>query len=145
MTAGLFGVTGGEQFIADCVVVDTAFFEFVAGHLHQFEGATQEPFDGVFYRYNIGKEFFEFVLDRKSTLLNSSHVSISYAVFCLKKKKKRCQNHLSIKQVVLQEKQSLLHDMKIVHHFNHYQFFIKTFFIHIIFVKVINDNYFIYL
>src|SRR5207249_2975052 len=27
--------------------------------------------------------------DRKSTRLNSSHVSISYAVFCLKKKKKR--------------------------------------------------------
>src|SRR5699024_11149046 len=29
--------------------------------------------------------------DRKSTRLNSSHVSISYAVFCLKKKKKRRQ------------------------------------------------------
>src|SRR5699024_11499769 len=28
-------------------------------------------------------------LDRKSTRLNSSHVSISYAVFCLKKKKHR--------------------------------------------------------
>src|SRR5690625_6616377 len=27
------------------------------------------------------------VLDRKSTRLNSSHVAISYAVFCLKKKK----------------------------------------------------------
>src|SRR5207249_5346100 len=27
------------------------------------------------------------LLDRKSTRLNSSHVSISYAVFCLKKKK----------------------------------------------------------
>src|SRR5699024_11833338 len=27
------------------------------------------------------------VLDRKSTRLNSSHVSISYAVFCLKNKK----------------------------------------------------------
>src|SRR5689334_24008570 len=28
-------------------------------------------------------------LDRKSTRLNSSHSSISYAVFCLKKKKKQ--------------------------------------------------------
>src|SRR5690349_24390991 len=28
-------------------------------------------------------------LDRKSTRLNSSHVEISYAVFCLKKKKNR--------------------------------------------------------
>src|SRR5438477_6285345 len=27
--------------------------------------------------------------DRKSTRLNSSHMSISYAVFCLKKKKKQ--------------------------------------------------------
>src|SRR5207245_11656808 len=29
------------------------------------------------------------LLDRKSTRLNSSHGSISYAVFCLKKKKKK--------------------------------------------------------
>src|SRR5436309_9660926 len=28
--------------------------------------------------------------DRKSTRLNSSHVKISYAVFCLKKKKRQC-------------------------------------------------------
>src|SRR2546426_8724707 len=28
--------------------------------------------------------------DRKSTRLNSSHLVISYAVFCLKKKKKSC-------------------------------------------------------
>src|SRR2546430_12184045 len=32
---------------------------------------------------NIGEE-----IDRKSTRLNSSHSQISYAVFCLKKKKK---------------------------------------------------------
>src|SRR5690348_17887671 len=31
--------------------------------------------------------FFDFLTDRKSTRLNSSHPSISYAVFCLKKKK----------------------------------------------------------
>src|SRR5262245_64069070 len=30
-------------------------------------------------------------LDRKSTRLNSSHLGISYAVFCLKKKKKHKQ------------------------------------------------------
>src|SRR5256885_9176760 len=30
--------------------------------------------------------------DRKSTRLNSSHLVISYAVFCLKKKKKKTQN-----------------------------------------------------
>src|SRR5690554_2769556 len=31
---------------------------------------------------------FQNIKDRKSTRLNSSHVRISYAVFCLKKKKK---------------------------------------------------------
>src|SRR5207248_6007716 len=37
--------------------------------------------------------------DRKSTRLNSSHRTISYAVFCLKKKKKKRQNiqHNSIR------------------------------------------------
>src|SRR5699024_12175416 len=35
-------------------------------------------------------------LDRKSTRLNSSHVSISYAVFCLKKKKKLFDNNIEI-------------------------------------------------
>src|SRR2546426_3949115 len=33
------------------------------------------------------------VRDRKSTRLNSSHLVISYAVFCLKKKKKNIQHH----------------------------------------------------
>src|SRR5690606_41488924 len=31
--------------------------------------------------------YFAALIDRKSTRLNSSHVKISYAVFCLKKKK----------------------------------------------------------
>src|SRR5437870_8368521 len=34
-------------------------------------------------------------LDRKSTRLNSSHVAISYAVFCLKKKKNTHTYHLA--------------------------------------------------
>src|SRR5688572_31187178 len=32
--------------------------------------------------------------DRKSTRLNSSHSQISYAVFCLKKKKNKCKQPL---------------------------------------------------
>src|SRR5437773_9378525 len=38
------------------------------------------------------------VEDRKSTRLNSSHITISYAVFCLKKKKKKkktTQTHIN--------------------------------------------------
>src|SRR2546426_3569984 len=35
-----------------------------------------------------GVRILQIVRDRKSTRLNSSHLVISYAVFCLKKKKK---------------------------------------------------------
>src|SRR3712207_6979038 len=40
--------------------------------------------------YELTEENYE---DRKSTRLNSSHANISYAVFCLKKKKKKCKVH----------------------------------------------------
>src|SRR2546430_6928689 len=38
----------------------------------------------------------EIALDRKSTRLNSSHSQISYAVFCLKKKKYRSDDRLHL-------------------------------------------------
>src|SRR5688572_31533154 len=41
--------------------------------------------------------------DRKSTRLNSSHSQISYAVFCLKKKKKTIITRLSHSQVIHNE------------------------------------------
>ena len=40
----------------------------------------------------IGKKTAQKMLDRKSTRLNSSHITISYAVFCLKKKRMDIQN-----------------------------------------------------
>src|SRR5437762_3884031 len=40
-----------------------------------------------FYQGGVMKKLISFVVDRKSTRLNSSHRCISYAVFCLKKKK----------------------------------------------------------
>src|SRR3712207_7814267 len=40
--------------------------------------------------------------DRKSTRLNSSHANISYAVFCLKKKKKNNKQHTDISQKVVE-------------------------------------------
>src|SRR5688572_31187473 len=50
-------------------------------------------FGGLFFdpeRYDLSAVGREVVaLDRKSTRLNSSHSQISYAVFCLKKKKKQ--------------------------------------------------------
>ncbi len=47
--------------------------------------AAEEMVEIGFYKEKKGFK----VLDRKSTRLNSSHVVISYAVFCLKKKKKK--------------------------------------------------------
>src|SRR3989449_3889739 len=52
--------------------------------------------DAPFHRYDGAKDIADYPLeavadlegDRKSTRLNSSHGYISYAVFCLKKKKK---------------------------------------------------------
>src|SRR5204863_5066309 len=38
-------------------------------------------------RGGLGRDMAAALIDRKSTRLNSSHVEISYAVFCLKKKK----------------------------------------------------------
>src|SRR5256886_5754832 len=42
-----------------------------------------------------GLPYMREFLDRKSTRLNSSHSQISYAVFCLKKKKKYNLLHIS--------------------------------------------------
>src|SRR5438477_1529215 len=44
--------------------------------------------------------------DRKSTRLNSSHMSISYAVFCLKKKKKKIKSnsHMKMCQMTAHER-----------------------------------------
>src|SRR5689334_24759736 len=44
--------------------------------------------------------------DRKSTRLNSSHSSISYAVFCLKKKKKKKKNKNKTKKKKIQKQQN---------------------------------------
>src|SRR5437870_10307277 len=47
--------------------------------------------------------------DRKSTRLNSSHVAISYAVFCLKKKKSNSNS------VVVQSNLYAIHVLSMVH------------------------------
>src|SRR5689334_23775379 len=52
-------------------------------------------------------------IDRKSTRLNSSHSSISYAVFCLKKKKKKKN-----KNDYNKKKNIITHTN--IHHMTHY-------------------------
>src|SRR3989442_11187869 len=64
--------TAGEQRISNFLIWETAYAEF-----HFTETLWPD--------FELGK----FEIDRKSTRLNSSHVRISYAVFCLKKKKKK--------------------------------------------------------
>src|SRR3712207_7490968 len=54
--------------------------------LHPVLGRTYRLVEG--YRM---RDKLQAVQDRKSTRLNSSHANISYAVFCLKKKKKSNQ------------------------------------------------------
>src|SRR3712207_7803880 len=53
-------------------------------HTGQFSAAVARR---VTRRFGIGQ-------DRKSTRLNSSHANISYAVFCLKKKKTPASHHI---------------------------------------------------
>src|SRR5688572_31930294 len=58
--------------------------------------AIREPLPHGFFRPTMEvfeQEHAEELLDRKSTRLNSSHSQISYAVFCLKKKKKTKKKH----------------------------------------------------
>src|SRR5258708_24196742 len=42
---------------------------------------------------NSASSLINFLIDRKSTCLNSSHQIISYAVFCLKKKKNKLHEY----------------------------------------------------
>src|SRR2546430_11244305 len=55
-------------FMASSMVSIVSYFAFIAGRLGGANAPNEAP-------------------DRKSTRLNSSHSQISYAVFCLKKKK----------------------------------------------------------
>src|SRR2546429_4255843 len=50
--------------------------------------------------FDLGSVLGPRMLDRKSTRLNSSHGYISYAVFCLKKKKKQYTHTISVRVTV---------------------------------------------
>src|SRR5204863_9979157 len=59
-----------------------------AGTQRRNRGDRTRPGGRAWHRFD---DVLAGVQDRKSTRLNSSHVEISYAVFCLKKKKKITQ------------------------------------------------------
>src|SRR5690554_7693298 len=65
----------------------TLFRSFVVEHANRLDHIIQ--CDGLRCSHHHGtSDLVRLQQDRKSTRLNSSHVRISYAVFCLKKKKK---------------------------------------------------------
>src|SRR5258705_11486809 len=75
---------------------DTATTEIYTLSLHDALPISLTPVATLLFLKRPKKEnptrinvIFSIILDRKSTRLNSSHLGISYAVFCLKKKKKR--------------------------------------------------------
>src|SRR5690554_1201296 len=64
--------------------------ELAGGHGGEPQGQRQGDQEGLAAGEGVHRApLVGHVLDRKSTRLNSSHVRISYAVFCLKKKKKK--------------------------------------------------------
>src|SRR5438034_6583379 len=67
---------------------DTWSPQDVVGHLIHGEETDWIPRAKIILTKGESQAFEPFDRDRKSTRLNSSHTVISYAVFCLKKKKK---------------------------------------------------------
>src|SRR5438477_8168735 len=64
---------------------DTIHFDFFKGKGPEYRTNEISPSRKIPYSRVAAEAWSQ---DRKSTRLNSSHMSISYAVFCLKKKKK---------------------------------------------------------
>src|SRR5256885_12848664 len=78
--SGITGTPPGVTQGGNSLVKKTAFLGF-SGISHA--GDTQNG-----WTVQVHAEWLDGEEDRKSTRLNSSHLVISYAVFCLKKKKK---------------------------------------------------------
>src|SRR5437870_7257875 len=74
-------------------------FDFLGCHLHKrLSGRMwEQQRKRLYYLHRWPSQR---AIDRKSTRLNSSHVAISYAVFCLKKKKKNNKiNHAKLDNI----------------------------------------------
>src|SRR5690606_6120300 len=83
---GSYGLDAPHSLVYRSLVIrENLYYPFVVDFING-NGSTGFPLhflDNFTTRPNHGADKF---LDRKSTRLNSSHVKISYAVFCLKKK-----------------------------------------------------------
>src|SRR2546426_4801558 len=70
-------------------VAGGAYLPVMCDHILMTEGSGLFLAGPALVQAAIGQKVSAEELDRKSTRLNSSHLVISYAVFCLKKKKKK--------------------------------------------------------
>src|SRR3712207_7369602 len=85
--AGVTMTNGLRPYLEQQLKVDTAYMALFS---KGFMEARAKMGDKEFDAYVAGMRVAQMIapqLDRKSTRLNSSHANISYAVFCLKKKK----------------------------------------------------------
>src|SRR2546426_8370470 len=73
--SGAYAASNSDQFVVDNYLLNASLVR-----VRTFEGAGSSS--GFLFQ-----DQFAVRTDRKSTRLNSSHLVISYAVFCLKKKK----------------------------------------------------------
>src|SRR5438034_7629340 len=83
----------GFLYVSGQVALDPKTGEFVGTDIQQQTERTLENVKGILEAagsnmHHVVKTTVFLKEDRKSTRLNSSHTVISYAVFCLKKKKK---------------------------------------------------------
>src|SRR3712207_8870192 len=69
---------------------------------------SRKVFNDLFFKRYKGEteDRLRFFADRKSTRLNSSHANISYAVFCLKKKKTKQNTYQTMYHSVSYQSQS---------------------------------------
>src|SRR5690242_21814358 len=96
MSSDLFSILTSHTCFLFFFFNDTATTEIYTLSLHDalpISGSPVVTNDGVTIAREI-HQHDQFEKDRKSTRLNSSHMSISYAVFCLKKKKKKKKKNI---------------------------------------------------
>src|SRR3712207_7334905 len=81
-------LVGGDAGRGRTIFNERADVQCLRCHAVKGEGGNAGPDLAGIGRRQTREYLLESVIDRKSTRLNSSHANISYAVFCLKKKKR---------------------------------------------------------
>src|SRR5205807_6731544 len=79
-------LSGGKVSLSEIKALSASQANAAYGHLNYSDLGRNPTIQHLLQWGLVAPDFLE--ADRKSTRLNSSHLVISYAVFCLKKKKK---------------------------------------------------------